>query len=112
MPYIDTDANGKCTVIYACPQYREHEQVANDDTRIMVFYTNQKAHDDAQQARDAEDKWSLQEIPKPPEPDPPPMPTAEELAAIALENKIQAELRAIAIERLQAKGEIIEALAK
>lgn len=57
-------------------------------------------------------KWVLEDIPKPPEPEKPPEPTEEEIKALELETKIQAELRAMAIERLQAKGEIIEASTK
>lgn len=53
-------------------------------------------------------KWVLEDIPKPPEPEKPPEPTEEEIKALELESKIQAELRAMAIERLQTKGEIIE----
>ncbi len=64
------------------------------------------------QAVFASGKWNLEDIPKPPEPVKPPEPTAEEIAAIELETKIQAELRAMAVERLQAKGEIIEASTK
>lgn len=51
-------------------------------------------------------KWNLEAIPAPPEPEKPPEPTAEEIAAAQFEAKIQAELRVIAIERLEAKGEL------
>lgn len=61
---------------------------------------------DGMQAVFVSGKWNLEDIPKPLEPVKQPEPTEEEIKAVELETKIQTEIRAIAIERLQAKGEI------
>ena len=56
--------------------------------------------------------WEIQDIPPEPKPEPKPAykyePTQEEIDAQKVEDAIQAELRQIAIERIQAKGGTIQ----
>jgi hypothetical protein len=87
---LETEKQGE--PIYLCPA-------------CATFDTPPQVQEGKYLKRDA-GKWLQENIPTPPEPEKIPEPTAEEIAAVELEHKIQAELRAMAIERLQVKGKI------